>query len=297
LPLLTGIIGISGSFVPYVLDVQLTPRMPAWRSLGERLTHRIVVRRRMPAPFRQARFYVSSEGGLRYLRPRLSTVDPPLLDLVTELVQPGAVVWDIGANLGLFSFAAAVAAGPGGRVVAVEPDTWLVTLLRRSAARNHGLAPVDAIAVAASDRVGVARFHVAHRSRSTSHLDGFGTSQAGGIRSTELVPVVTLDWLLAHFPPPDVLKIDVEQAEVAVLEGATALLARTSPVIICEVAQGNAARVRQLLTPRGYRFFDGTLPRSLRQPLTEVPWALLACPAEDRASARSASMVSWNQAW
>ena len=38
---------------------------------------------------------------------------------------------------------------------------------------------------------------------------------AGGVRSTRLVPTVTLDWLAARFPAPDVLKIDVEGAELA----------------------------------------------------------------------------------
>jgi FkbM family methyltransferase len=267
-------------------------RSRSWRAAAERLTHRIVVPRRMPAPFQRARIYVSSEGGLRYLRPRLSAVDPPLLRAVEEVVNPGSVVWDIGANLGLFSFASAAAAGPTGRVLAIEPDAWLVALLRRSAAGNRGLSPVDVVPVAIGDRVGVGRFHIARRNRSTSHLDGFGTIEAGGVRRTELVPMVTLDWLLDHFPRPDVLKIDIEQAEVLALAGATSVLA-TCPVLICEVAQANAARVRQLLRPVGYEFFDYTQPDQLRRPLDEVPWALLARPA----SARSASTVSWNQAW
>ena len=146
----------------------------------------------MPPPFDTARLYVSSEGGLRYLRPRLDGVDPALLQLASELIQPGSVVWDIGANLGLFTFAAAVAAGPSGYVLSVEPDTALVQLLRRSAALNRGHAPVDVLPTAVADSSGVGRFHIARRNRSTSHLDGFGTTQTGGIRTTEIVPTVTL---------------------------------------------------------------------------------------------------------
>jgi len=116
---------------------------------------------------------------LRYLGRGMTQADPPLLRLAAEVVRRGDTVWDIGANLGLFSFAAAVAAGPAGRVLAVEPDTVLAGLLRRSAAVNSGHAPVDVLPAAVSDGLSVARFHVARRNRSTNHLDGFGTSQAG----------------------------------------------------------------------------------------------------------------------
>ena len=116
---------------------------------------------------------------MRYLGRGMTQADPPLLRLAAEVVRRGDTVWDIGANLGLFSFAAAVAAGPAGRVLAVEPDTVLAGLLRRSAAVNSGHAPVDVLPAAVSDGLSVARFHVARRNRSTNHLDGFGTSQAG----------------------------------------------------------------------------------------------------------------------
>src|ERR1019366_8153086 len=79
----------------------------------------------------------ASEGGLKYLRPRLGGINPILLGLVEEVVSPGDVIWDIGANLGLFTFAAAVAAGGNGHVLAIEPDALLVGMLRRSAATNR----------------------------------------------------------------------------------------------------------------------------------------------------------------
>lgn len=235
------------------------------RSTAERMTHRLVIRRRLPPPFGAARIFASTEGGLRYLRPSLKSVDPTLLRLAQEVVRPGDVVWDIGANLGLFTFAAAAASGPTGNVLAIEPDAVLVGLLRRSAATNPHLASVDVLPVAIADDLGVARFHIARRNRATSHLDGFGTTQTGGIRRTELVPTLTLRWLAARFPTPDVIKIDVEAAEVPVLAGSGDALG-TLPTIICEVAQTSSTAVRDILVARGYTLYDGEQPSTRRRP-------------------------------
>lgn len=133
------------------------------RSALERATHRIIVRRRLPTQFGKTQVYVSSEGGLRYLIRDMSDVDPGLLRLAADEVKPGDAVWDVGANIGLFSFAAAAAAaaGPSGQVLAVEPDTALAGLLRRSAALNQAHAPVQVLPAAASAEVSVARFHIA----------------------------------------------------------------------------------------------------------------------------------------
>jgi FkbM family methyltransferase len=225
------------------------------RATLERVTHRIVIRRHLPLPFHAARVYTSSEGGLRYLRPSMGRVDPALLRLAAEVIKPGDVVWDIGANLGLFTFAAAVAAGQGGHVVAVEPDAVLVRLLRRSAALNCGQAPVDIFPAAVADNLGVGRFNIA--------------------RATEMVPTVSLDWLATHFPAPDVVKIDVEEAEVLVLTGSASVL-RMRPIIICEVAGRNAPAVRDLLAGQGYTLYDGEQAADQRISMTTAPPNTLA---------------------
>ncbi|MHB1593647.1 MAG: FkbM family methyltransferase [Streptosporangiaceae bacterium] len=209
----------------------------------------------------------------------MTKVDPVLLQLAAELVRPGDVVWDVGANLGLFSLAAAVAAGPQGHVLALEPDVLLATMLCRSVSANPGHAPVDVLPLAAAGDLGLARFHIARRNRSTSHLDGFGTNQTGGVRATRLVPTVTLNWLAERFPRPNLIKIDVEAAEVGVLAGAGDVL-RTPPRIICEVASENARAVRDLLVPHGYAFYDGEEPSGTRLPEDFPPPNTVAIPRD-----------------
>jgi FkbM family methyltransferase len=251
----------------------------------ESSSHRLVIRRRLPPPFACARIFASTEGGLRYLRPRASGIDPTLLGLAAELIRPGDTVWDIGANVGLFTFAAAAAAGPAGHVLAVEPDALLVGLLRRSAAANGSLASVDVLGTAVADQIAVARLHVARRNRSTNYLEGFGTGEAGGTRAVETVPTVTLDWLAASFPLPDVIKIDVEEAEVLVLDGGAQVL-RHGPTVICEVAGANASAVRDRLHQYGYELYDGEQRAARGEPVSVAPPNTLAIhPARrDRAS-------------
>lgn len=225
--------------------------------------------------------YVSSEGGLRYLG-RMGSVDPGLLGMVRELVKPGNVVWDVGANVGFFSFAAAVQAGPAGRVLAIEPDTWLVGLLRRSARLEcEKRAPVEVIPAAVADQVGLARLYIAKHARASSHLEGFATKYTGGTRAEQWVTTLTLDWLLERFPPPAVLKVDVEGAEHLVFQGAARLLNEFRPVILCEVRDENADAVSRILVPAGYTFFDASLDQP-RRPLPRPAYNTLASPAPAR---------------
>jgi FkbM family methyltransferase len=201
--------------------------------------------------------------------------------MAAELVVPGDVVWDVGANVGLFAFAAAARAGPTGNVYAIEPDTWLVGLLRRSAgleAANR--APVHVLPVAVSNTVGVSRFHIAKRDRATNYLESCGYSaQAGGVRETQWVITVTLDWILEQIPAPNVLKIDVEDAEDRALAGASKLLSSLRPRILCEVSQRNASTVSKILHSFGYTLFDASADRSKREPLENPVWSTLACPS------------------
>ena len=114
------------------------------RRLTERLTRDWTLRRQLPQEFGSAPILVTPSAGLRYLARSMNDVDPVLMNLVKEFVRPGSVVWDIGANVGLFTFAAASLAGPEGQVMAMEPDAWLVQLLRRSAKlQPPGSAPVQ----------------------------------------------------------------------------------------------------------------------------------------------------------
>jgi FkbM family methyltransferase len=259
------------------------------RRLLERLSRERVIRRRLPAELGGHTLLVSPDAAMSFWRRDLRRVDPLLLRLAAELVQPGWTVWDVGANVGLFSTAAAFLAGPAGKVVAVEADAWLAALLRRtarSAPADH--APIEVLSVAAAGAAGIAEFALARRGRAANHLARCaGSTQAGGIRSVQKVVTLTLDWLLDWFPAPHLIKLDVEGAELECLRGADALLAGRRPILLCEVTSENAAAVGRLLSGHGYEIFDAAAPPGERQPLELPAWNTLALPARPPRSARA----------
>ena len=250
------------------------------RRFAEIALRNIKFRRRLPSEFGAASLVVSPSCGLRYCRINFRKVDPTLFRLAKEYVKSGDVVWDVGANAGLFTFAAAAMAGITGHVVAFEPDTDLVAMLRRSCyGQTAPLPPITVMPVACGKAVEPREFHLANRCRSTNHLAGYGSNQTGGTRETQTVMTVTLDWAITFFRPPNILKIDVEGAEMEVLCGAARLLQQVRPIIICEVGEPSSAFVGNLLRGHGYRLLDADNPVAAGD-LKNAPWNTLAIPRE-----------------
>ncbi len=254
------------------------------RRLAELLSRGVVLRRHLPSEFQNLPLYVSPEASLRYWRPNLAAVDPMLFDMVREMVKAGQVVWDVGANVGLFSFCASALAGPSGAVLAIEPDFWLAHLISRSAQglsrKCRTIAPVAVVCAAVAEQTGVHEFQIAERGRAANHLaQTQGSSQAGGSRYSQQTVTVSLDFLLEHFPPPSVLKIDAEAAEVKVLSGSAKLLRIARPIIWCEVSPENSQSVADLLHEHGYEIYAAALRPSERTALRRASWNTLAIPA------------------
>jgi len=137
-------------------------------------------------------------------------------------LRPGSVFFDVGANVGFFSLLAARRVGASGRVVAFEPLPENVAYLRQHARLNGFAQRIQVVAAAVGAACTTADFEPSPN-RSMGHL------AEGGSLS---VPVLTLDaYLEGGGPPPDVIKIDVEGAELQLLEGAAQLFARRDPVV------------------------------------------------------------------
>lgn len=258
------------------------------RKLVEQMSRGIVLRRRLPPTFNRLPIYVTPEAGLRYWT-KMSMVDPLLYDMAEELVKPRSVVWDVGANVGLFSFCAAALSGPSGFILAIEPDLWLAQLIARSSGRldsgRFTCSKVRVLCASASDAGRVSELQVAERARASNHLvEAAGSNQAEALRHLQLTVSLTLDSLLEYFPAPSVLKVDVETHEANVLRGAKRLLREIRPQIWCEVSHQNSQEVTQLLYEAKYKLHGAEIRP---HPQIDRAWfhtlAIPESPAESRA--------------
>jgi FkbM family methyltransferase len=154
-------------------------------------------------------------------------------------IDGNAVVWDVGANVGLYTLAAARRAR---QVVAFEPAAENVAALTRHLSINR-LKNVEIVAAAVSNVEGTARL-AAGASPSEFRLADEG----------EPVPCVTLDaWRQSSgAPAPDVIKIDVEGAESAVLDGAAETIRAALPRIYLAVHDRQHAPCEVRLRGWGY---------------------------------------------
>jgi FkbM family methyltransferase len=243
----------------------------------------LVLRRRLPAAFENAVLYVTPAAGLRYIFRPMANIDAPLLTVAHTLVRKDDVIWDIGANVGLFSLAAAVCAGDRGQVIAFEPDAWIARLLRRtSRVKPITSARITVVPIAVASEIALRSLSIAARSRASNALSEYGSTQMGGLEEHHVVAAFNLDWLLSKLPMPDIIKIDVEGAELEVLSNQVRMLNEVRPLIVCEVGSNTTDEITKLLTSASYRLFDGEKPLMNAQIVNRATWSTIAIPEEKR---------------
>jgi FkbM family methyltransferase len=181
-------------------------------------------------------------------------------------VNPGDVCVDAGANTGHYTFFCASLVGPKGRVFAFEPNPEFASLVRRSVALNRFEAVVDLRELALwSSTEPSKRFYLSIEPTNT------GTSslvEHGGFLSRDStidVPTIRFDDFVeeCRIDRFRLVKLDVERAEDAVIEGASRTLAEQRiDQLIVEMYHGG--RAQELLLAAGY---DGYLIEPERREL------------------------------
>jgi FkbM family methyltransferase len=197
--------------------------------------------------------------------------EPQLSRLLPHFAPAGSVFVDVGANFGYFTclIAAGMRNTPGSRVIAVEPNPEMLRLLDINTRINWSMAPVRVVAAALADQSGLRSLSIPATSAGNATLayigepTSVGGSSPGGQFVSIEVAVLRLDDILRDEPNVDLIKIDVEGFETAVLRGGLETIRRPGLKIVFEwaLSQMNASgfqpeTIIEILRQNGYRLFD-----------------------------------------
>jgi len=147
--------------------------------------------------------------------------------LLGALTQPGDTVIDVGAHIGTHAVPLARHLGPGGRLIAFEPQPVMAMLLEANLALND-ISWVEVRLAAAGASAGRLSLPIVDY---THDGQNFGGLSLVGAQSEGIIPVERLDDLDAR---PALIKIDVEGMELDVLKGASAMITDLQPALYLE---------------------------------------------------------------
>lgn len=205
----------------------------------------------------------------------LGTREIELQQAFALFVEPGMTVYDVGANVGFYSMIAARLAGPNGRVVAFDPLRKNMEMIEHNARLNR-FDHVSIHGVALGNEDGTAAFFVS-KNPSWGRLKTAGRPEK--TIAEEVVEIRSIDSLTRNgLSTADLMKIDVEGAEVEVLEGAREMLKSSRPILFIDL-HGTNAKIARLLRELDY---DARIVGEGHRAIEEGEWnaQVIAVPAE-----------------
>jgi FkbM family methyltransferase len=243
------------------LREQLPGRLRSWAP-GWFVRQGLVISRTMPGTNVRCRWRVSSKLDLY----RISSAwvkEPGTIAWIVDDVRPGDVVWDIGANIGIYSVPLGHRVrGNGGRVVAVEPNLVNAASLLTNVVLNGLGDIVQIVAEPIAERSirGLMPMKTSHLQSGKSGVQFVASEGAGvvlephgsvhrAVRSLSGPELVSLTR-----SQPDIIKIDVDGLDLEILRGLQELLTgRTRPRLISVEMRSGEPRFVDLMQAVGYR--------------------------------------------
>lgn len=195
--------------------------------------------------------------------------------VVKNLIRPGDVTVEVGANLGYYTIQMARSAGTTGKVISFEANPRMVDYLNRSIMLNGYTDRVQVVAKAATDAPGQLSFMTSRRYGGSGHLM---VPESGIAEDQQVVTVeaVRLDDL--NLGKVDLLRMDAEGSEPLILRGAERLL-RNPDIVICMEwspiqmrSRGSVPELVEWLAAQGFRFWS-IEPTSTLRPIPKEQMA------------------------
>lgn len=182
-----------------------------------------------PCHFVGGRMYLNLRESRFMMDRALGWYEPGRMKAVARLLKPGSTFIDIGGNKGDFALLAASKVGDSGNVFCFEPEPQNCRWIRESIKLN-GYRHLKLFEMALSDSNGEAILYLGRKSGYHTLVGPAHDRDAGVIT----VKTRTLDDLLneIHHESVDMMKIDVEGAELSVLRGAQKVLRRNPNIVL-----------------------------------------------------------------
>jgi FkbM family methyltransferase len=182
------------------------------------------------------------------------------MEWIDKNVRPGERFLDIGANVGIYTLAAAHRVGAGGRVYAVEPHKPNAVALMRNVLKNGLQDRVDVLTVALSDQRMIATFNYKDLWPSSTGSQ-LGTTNVSGkefkVAASEVVLGLSVDELIEinAMTAPHHVKIDVDGIELPILRGMSKLFASADRprTVQVELNVGEHEAVESFMAGKGYK--------------------------------------------
>ena len=179
--------------------------------------------------------------------------------LLEQIIKPGMNIFDVGSNIGYYPLLELKLLNNTGRLLAIEPSTSNISLLKKNLRHNDAEQNVQIIEGAVSDESGTSTFHLSTQSNlGTFHPDGSASKHlSGGVID---VQTITIPELATRHGPPDLIRMDVEGHEVEVMNGMIEAIQsrKMRPIIVFEThlsrytSDHNMEKTLQRLFNSGY---------------------------------------------
>lgn len=205
------------------------------RQFGLPLRNAVLFNRPLTVSFGEIRVHLAPRGGTAGDFWAGLRCEKHEVTFILGVLHPGMIFFDVGANAGLFAISAAKKIGEEG-VFAFEPCSSTYGLLQHNLRLNH-LASVNTVKTALGESVGTGVMQVNFRGKDGLNTLGKAIHPDSRVVGHEDVPITTVDdFMKEHkIPRVDVMKVDIEGAELMFFHGARTLLQRPdAPLILYE---------------------------------------------------------------
>jgi FkbM family methyltransferase len=184
-----------------------------------------------------------------------------MLHFFAKVVSKGSTVFDVGANIGIYSLLASKRTGADGHVYSFEPSDWAFQRLNENISMNE-FKNISVFKVGVSDKKGTASFHVCE----DDAYNSIGSTPMQEVKSVKQIDICSIDDICTanNIKRIDIIKIDTEGADLLVLQGARGMLnSADPPIVFCEynknITSGYAYSLedyRNYISGIGYKAFE-----------------------------------------